>query len=145
MWYVGTKLTLSGGAMNALLRSRGGPVGRDMFRRAQNVARVARKNAPVGKVSGGRLKASIVPGIDFDRVPIGTVKATAKHAMWVSKGTGIYAGHGYIRPKTARYMIFSTAYGRYNLPSSGGYYYATAIKGQKANSYLQDSLPAAAR
>jgi hypothetical protein len=114
-----------------------------MFRRAENTAKVARRNAPQGKVSGGTLRASIVAGLDFDRVPIGTVKATAKHAMWVSKGTGIYAGRGYIRPKSARYMIFSTAYGRYNLPQSGGFYYATAIKGQKANPYLENSLPAA--
>jgi hypothetical protein len=65
--------------------------------------------------------------------------------MWVVKGTGIYAGRGLIRPKSARHMVFSTAYGNYNIPSHGGFYYADYIKGQKANPFFVKALPVALR
>jgi len=145
MAYVGTKLELDSGAMNRLLRTQSGMVGQDMLRRAKNVQKLAKATAPVGKVGGGRMRQSITAKVvtGSKRSPVGEVSVNVHYAMWVSKGTGIYIGQGLIKPKSSPYMLFSTAYGPYNIPSAGGYYYADYIKGQKPNPFLVKALPAA--
>jgi hypothetical protein len=118
-----------------------------MLRRAKNVRREAEATAPTGKVNGGRMRQSITAKVIWGPgpVPVGEVAVNVPYAMWVSKGTGIYAGNGMIRPRSARYMVFSTAYGNYNIPSAGGFYYADYIKGQKPNPFLVKALPTALR
>jgi len=130
--------------MNRLLRSRDGVVGRDMMRRARRVANEAQSLAPIGVVRGGTLRASIVASVEFrNRVPAGIVQAKARHGMWVHEGTGLYAGRGYIYPKSAPFMVFSTAYGRYNLPTDGRFYFADRIKGQKPQPFMYAAVRAA--
>ena len=131
------------GGLNRLLRSRGGVVGRDLMQRTERVAMVARGLAPVGVVGGGTLRASIEADYRFGARPLGTVTANARHSMWVERGTGVYNGGGPITPKNGPYMIFSTAYGNYNLPSYGGFYYAESVRGQPPQRYMERSLSAA--
>ena len=133
--------------MNVLLRSPKGVVGSDMLRRAKNVQKAAKAAAPVGKVGGGKMRAGITAQVKMGtgNVPHGLVTNNVHYAMWVHKGTGIYDGKGLIRPKSKPHMVFSTAYGRYNIPSHNGFYYADYIKGQKANPFMVRVLPVALR
>lgn len=128
-----------------MLRTQKGMVGQDMLRRAKNVQKGAKATAPVGKVGGGKMRQSITAKVvtGTSGSPVGEVSVNVPYAMWVTKGTGIYAGRGLIRPKSAQYMVFSVAYGRYNIPQAGGYYYAEYVKGQKANPFLVKALPLA--
>jgi hypothetical protein len=133
-------------ALNQMLRTEQGLVGKDTLRRARNVQKLAKTTAPIGKVNGGKMRASITAKVvKAGRGVEGEVTLNVPYAMWVTKGTGIYAGRGVIRPKSSPYMIFSTAYGRYNIPSYNGFYYARSIKGQKPNQFFVKTLPAALR
>ena len=145
--YVGTEFVLNQNAVNSMLRTQRGTVGKDMLRRAKNVQKAAKDAAPVGKVGGGRMKRAITAKLvtETGPVPVGLVTNNVHYAMWVHRGTGIYDGKGFIRPKSKRYMVFSTAYGNYNIPSHGGFYYADYIKGQKANPFMVRVLPVALR
>lgn len=139
---VNVEVRLIPGPLNRLLRSKDGVVGRDMQSRAKRAAATARSLAPVGAVARGpRIRESIVAEVQFrNRVPAGVVTVRVKHAQWVSRGTGIYVGNGYITPKAGRYMIFSTAYGNYAIESRDGYYFAERIRGQRPNDYLTRAL-----
>jgi hypothetical protein len=139
---VNVELRLIPGPLNRLLRSRDGVVGRDMQRRAAKAAIEARRLAPVGAVARGpRIRESIHAEVQFrNRVPAGVVTVKVRHALWVSRGTGIYVGNGYIVPKAGRYMIFSTAYGDYAIESRDGYYFAERVRGQRPNDYLTRAL-----
>lgn len=143
MAFVSVEFQLIPGGLNQLLRSRGGPVGIDLVMRTERTAEAARVAAPVGVVNGGTLRASIEADYRFGASPLGTVVANARHAMWVEEGTGVYNGGGPITPKNGPYMIFSTAYGNYNLPAYGGFYYAESVKGQPGQHYMRRALPAA--
>lgn len=127
-----------------MLRSETGLVGKDMLRRAKAVQRAAKATAPIGKVGGGKMRQSIMARVvKAGRGVEGEVNVNVPYALWVTKGTGIYAGRGLIRPRSAQYMVFSVAYGRYNIPQAGGYYYAEYVKGQKPNPFLLKALPVA--
>jgi hypothetical protein len=145
VFYIGTTFTLNQNGLNSMLRTQKGLVGQDMLRRAHNVQRAAKAGAPVGKVGGGKMRSSITAKLVWGPgpKPVGEVAVNVPYAMWVSKGTGVYIGQGYIRPRAAMHMVFSTAYGKYNIPSSKGFYYAEYVKGQKANPFLVKALPAA--
>ena len=146
MFRIDVTLQLDQGAINTMLRTERGFVGQDMLRRAKNVQKVAKDTAPVGKVGGGKMRQSITAKVVKAGLGVeGETSINVPYAMWVVKGTGIYAGRGLIRPKSARHMVFSTAYGNYNIPSHGGFYYADYIKGQKANPFFVKALPVALR
>jgi hypothetical protein len=143
--YVSVSTKLSKSELNALLRSKSGPVGQDLKRRAQRVKNMARRNAPVDQ---GRLKGSI----DFEmRVESGLLVARVgsnlDYAIYVEKGTGIYAGRGYIKPKSGTYLRWPSSgpgsANRFKGGKTARYVFAKRVKGQKAQPYLKPALRAA--
>lgn len=97
----------------------------------------------------GRLSASIylvvrhVPGVVF--AEIGT---RVKYGLYQHEGTGIYAGRGYIYPKTRTFMRFKPGRMAGPLPrgvqhparSARPWVYARKVKGVPPNPFLTDAL-----
>lgn len=85
-----------------------------------------RQNAP---------KRSQLLSISFMKAPMGSlawhVFSELKRSIWVSKGTGIYAGKGRIYPKNAKFLKFKIG---------GRVIFAKSIKGQKPNRYIENSI-----
>ena len=77
----------------------------------QRVANYAKALAPVDT---GRLRGSIRTRVETRGLRVtGTVAATARHAVWVHEGTGLYGPrHRYITPKHGRYLVFPGRSGR---------------------------------
>lgn len=96
------------------------------------VLRVARFNAPYRSgalVSSGRVRGPVTLG---DRT-IASVVFTARHAIWVQQGTGIYGPrHTEIRPTTRRFLRWEDAGGRVR--------FARKVRGMRGRPFLTDAL-----
>lgn len=95
---------LNGGAINFLLKGRGGLVDRHFSPLADNVARTAKGLAPA---ESGRLKGSIrvrrrVQGANV----IWNIGSPLRYAKYPECGTGVYAGFGPITPRRAPFLVF---------------------------------------
>lgn len=119
-----------------------GAVARDLVRRGQRVQNAARRLAPVDK---GRLRGSITMEVRGSGRSLEVrVGSNLPYAIYVEKGTGIYAGRGYIYPKSGQYLRWpSTSGGRYKGGATKGYVFAKRIKGMKAQPFLRPALDAA--
>lgn len=125
----------------------GGAVALDLLKRGRRVQNAAQRLAPVDQ---GGLRASItteVRGSGEDLlVRVGTA---LKYGIYVEKGTGIYAGKGYITAKGGGLMRWPNKNnsGSGNRRYSGGktskFVYAKKVKGQKAQPFLEPALKAA--
>lgn len=125
--------------ISALLTTRTWQIGNKVQHRAQ--MRSPRES--------GRLAASIylvvrhVPGVVF--AEIGT---RVKYGLYQHEGTGIYAGRGYIKPKTRTIMRFRPGRATGPLPqgqehparSARPWVYAKRVKGVPPNPFLTDAL-----
>jgi bacteriophage HK97-gp10 putative tail-component len=120
----------------------GSPVRRNWRNLGQKVQRVAIRKAPKDT---GRMAASI--SVAVHNVPgalIATIGTSARYALWVHEGTGIYAGHGPIRPRSGKYLRFKVG------PSPKGLarrkprpvVYATEVAGQPPQPFLTAALGA---
>lgn len=122
-----TQVILYPQAMNHLLRSKTGPVGRDLHKRGMKVLVAAK--AQVG-VKTGKLKASINidHGIDI-RGQYVKIGSNARYALAHHEGTRPHV----ITPNRAQVLRFS---------SRGRIVYARAVMhpGTKPNKYLTDNL-----
>lgn len=120
-------------AINHMLRSPTGIVGRDMIKRGRRVRTLARVLAPkrTGRLAAS-IRVSVLLGFDGVTVQVGSA---LDYARYVHDGTGVYGPHG--RPITAhgRAMRFR---GR-----GGGVVYARTVSGVRGSHYLERALIAA--
>lgn len=137
--------------VNRILRSRSGPVARDLIERGTRVQARARRNLSGGGGSGpkrvdtGLLRATIfnelvtVNGDLHQRIG-----SRRYYAWWVHEGTGIYGPrHTKIVPRTASVLAWkSKVYGAKN-GRYAGWVFAKSVKGMKPNRFLTKALPAA--
>jgi hypothetical protein len=118
------------GAINAILHSPGGEVGRDIQRRGRLVVQRARSLVPV-KTGALRNSISMQTGSVGGEVSV-SISASARHAMWVHEGTAPHSIHGnpllvFYWPRVGRTVFFRHV----NHP------------GTKAVPFLRDALDAA--
>lgn len=119
----------------------------DITRRTNRVLVAARAKVPVDTA---RLKGSLSAEVRQEGVSVvGRVGSNLNYAIYVHEGTGIYAGRGYITPKSGRYLRWPNRNnsGRGNRRYRGGrtqaYTYARRVRGMKGTPYLRDALDAA--
>jgi hypothetical protein len=133
-------VTLNRPEIYALLTDRARRIGN----RVQNVAR---RRAPkdTGALAGSiHVIVGAAPGFVF-----ADIGSNLRYAIWQHQGTGIYAGRGYIRPRTAKVMRFKPGRKAGPLRGSGlynrgrrasGYVYARKVKGTPPNPFLVSAL-----
>jgi phage gpG-like protein len=128
-------IKLNTAAIKAQITGPSGMVAKEMMKRGNRVQNKAKQLCPT---DGGRLKNSITLELrgSGDRMEV-RVGTNVAYAVWVHEGTGIYAGRGYITPKRGRFLSWK--------PRGGARVFARKIKGQKAQPFLKDALPAARR
>jgi len=130
-------LQINQAAVRALLIDPSGGVARDLKRRGENVASLAKKYAPVNT---GRLRASINARLVSYGGGIAVLVGTnVNYAMYQHEGTGIYGPHGTpIVPRNAKFLRF--------VPKGGStYVFARSVKGSPPTFFLRRALVAAAR
>lgn len=131
---VSVTININGSALNRLLRSPKGPVGRDMLKRGKKVEAAARRriNSRTGRLADS-VKSKIVIANGAAGVEVGT---SLFYAKFVHDGTGIYGPAGRpIRPrKRGGALKFSTR--------STTVYSAYSV-GQKGTHFLRNALRAA--
>lgn len=132
-------VTLNHAEIASLLTDRAWQIGRRVHRFAQ--AHAPRET--------GRLAGSIFVVVRYSP---GTVYAeigtNVKYGLYQHEGTGIYAGRGYIRPKTGKYMRFKPGRPTGPLPQGVGHksrgarpwVYAKKVKGVPPNPFLTQAL-----
>jgi len=128
-----------------------GAVALDLLKRGRRVQNLAQRLAPVDQ---GTLRASITTEVSGSgKTLICRIGTNLDYAIYVEKGTGIYAGRGYITAKSGGLMRWPNKNNAYrttggNRRYSGGktakYVYAKKIKGMKAQPFLEPALVAAA-
>jgi hypothetical protein len=81
---------------------------------------------------------------------IGRVGTNVKYALYVHEGTGIYAGKGPIRPKSARMLAWPVKNNsggggvrRYKAGATAQYAFAKQVKGVRGRPFLRNALEAA--
>lgn len=133
-----TEVTISPRALNTFMRSRQGPVARELLRRGLRVEADAKRRV---KVDQGRLRNSIthefVEGTYGGmRVLIMRIGTNVEYARMVHDGTGIYGPHkSPIVPTHARVLRFKVR--------DGTIVYRLSVSGQKPNPFLADAMDAA--
>jgi hypothetical protein len=135
---VSVDLALDDSTIRALITGSDGPVARDMIRRAERVANLAKRLCPVDT---GRLRNSITYSLGRrGDLPVGVIAAggsTVVYARYVHDGTGIYGpSRTPIRPTSGRYLVFTPR-------GSSGPVFARSVKGSPARPFLTDALVAA--
>lgn len=129
-------LQINNAAVRALLTDPTGGVARDLLRRGNNVATLAKKYAPVNT---GRLRASIEAKLVKYAGNLAVIVGTnVSYAMFQHEGTGIYGPHGTpIVPVNSQYL-------RFRPKGSTEFVYAKSVKGSMPTFFLKRALPAAA-
>jgi hypothetical protein len=129
-------LQINSAAVRALFTNPGGGVARDMLRRGENVATLAKKYCPVNT---GRLRSSIEARLVNYAGGIGVIVGTnVEYAMFQHEGTGIYGPHGRpIVPVNAQAL-------RFQPKGSTEFVFAKSVRGSMPTFFLRRALPAAA-
>lgn len=116
-------------------------IARDMMRRGINVESAAKRriSANPKRIDTGRLRSSIrarpIVYRGYGGARIGT---NVKYAAFVHNGTGIFGPrHAPITPRRKKFLRFTTR--------AGDVVFAKKVKGMRANPFLTDALPAAAK
>jgi len=143
-----SRIVWNTGQLVAVLRSPGGPVAQDIWRRGQRVLNQARQNCPVDQ---GALRASLhAEAGQIDGAPSVKIGSNLEYAIYVHEGTGLYGRGGYITPRSGRFLVWPAKNnsGRGNRRYSGGatsnYVFARRVRGMKGRPFLRDALQAAA-
>lgn len=90
------RVILNQAAINQLLKTEGGPVGKDLLRRAVNVETAAKRYCPVDT---GRLRASIEHDLGIDSKGLfARIGSNVEYAIFVEAGTRYQHGQPYLRP-----------------------------------------------
>ena len=144
---VSTSFKLDQAGFNATLKGPNGASATAVHRKGQRVLNLAREKCPVDT---GRTRASLHLEMRLENgLPVARVGSNLPHVVFVHEGTGIYAGRGYITPRTARVLRWPNTGGtsrggrRYAGGSTESYIYATRVRGQRAQPFLRDALAAA--
>jgi hypothetical protein len=137
-----------------LISSPAGPVVRDLLRRGNNVrnrALLNMRSMRIGAKTGtGALAQSIVVElIELNGLPGVRIGSRLPYAIYVHEGTGIYAGRGMIRPRSAKVLRWPAIASagsprRYSGGATKAYVFARAVKGVPSRPFLRDALSAAA-
>jgi len=127
-----------------------GAVALDLLKRGRRVQNLAQRLVPYDQ---GALRASIATEVSGSgKTLICRIGTNLDYAIYVEKGTGIYAGRGYITAKGGDLMRWPNKNNAYkttggNRRYSGGktakFVYAKKIKGMKAQPFLEPALVAA--
>lgn len=130
---VSVTIVMHQSTIRRLLKSRTGPVARDVMARGQRVQAAARRNI---NSQSGNLARSITVEFITQRGEVGSEIGSRLHyAMMVHEGTGIYGRSGRpIRPRRSKALIVSGGVG------SG---FAHSVKGQPGTKFLERALRAA--
>ena len=131
----------------ALFRSPTGPVARDLHQRGNRVVVRARQLVPVDQ---GTLKGSIhMEKLTVGGMPAVRIGSNLHYAIYVHEGTGVYAGRGYIYPKSGSFLRWpnknqsGAGRRRYRGGATESFVFARKVKGMKGTPYLRDALDAA--
>jgi hypothetical protein len=141
-------LRINDAELKRLMSGPSGPVYRDIVRRTNSVLNAARRNCPVDE---GRLRSSLAQETRAtSSAVIGRVGTNVKYALYVHEGTGIYAGKGPIRPKSARMLAWPVKNNsggggvrRYKAGATAQYAFAKQVKGVRGRPFLRNALEAA--
>jgi hypothetical protein len=122
------RINVNRAQLRAFVAKDGAELVRDTTRRVANYAKV------LAPVDTGRLRGSIRTRVEARGLQVtGTVAATARHAVWVHEGTGLYGPrHTYITPRRGRYLVFP---GR-----SGQTVFARRVAGVRPRRFLVQAL-----
>lgn len=130
---VTVRTELDRSAIERLLTSPSGPVRRAVREVTEDVARAARRRAPV---DDGRLRSSIRTAYRTRRRTVtGIVFSDLDYSQYVQRGTGVYGPRG--RPIRGRpVMVFPDRQG-------GGLVFARQVRGQPPQPFMLEALRAA--
>lgn len=126
------------------LYSPAGPVVRGVRRWSNEVRAFAIARAP--KATGELAGSSSVTMNTHPGFVVGEVTFSARHAIWVHEGTGIYGPRGRpIRSRTGRMLRFPRGSGRLsrerrNDPRARAFTYTRTVRGQRKNPFLVSAL-----
>jgi len=128
---VSVRVDLHRGEIYRFLYSPGGEVVRGVKRWTQEVRWLAEARAP--KRSGHLAGSSSVVMNTHPGFVVGTVSFSARHALWVHEGTGVYGRGRPIRARSGRMM---------RIPAGGGYRttYTRTVRGQRPQPFLVSAL-----
>jgi hypothetical protein len=122
------EIRIDWGAVNRMLRSPNGMVGRDLRRRGDRVVNRARQLAP------GSMPSLITPPQIGHRAGDLSAKIESRHhaSLWVLRGTGLYGPNARritpVRAKALRFVL------------NGRVVYAKSVSGQRPNDFLGKAL-----
>lgn len=137
-------IRLNPASIQTLLASPAGPVAQEIRVRGNRVLNKARELCPVDQ---GALRASLtLEMFTVDGLPVARVGSRLKYAIYVHEGTGIYAGRGYIYPRSARVLRWPARAGsprRYSGGATARYVYARRVRGVPGRPFLRQALAAA--
>lgn len=129
---VSVRVDLHHAEIARFLYSPGGQVVRGVKRWTQEVRWLAEARAP--KQTGHLAGSSSVVMNTHPGFIVGTVSFSARHALWVHEGTGIYGHRGRpIRARSGGYM---------RIPAGRGYRttYTRTVRGQRPQPFLVSAL-----
>lgn len=120
---------------------------RDLRRRGNRVLNAARRNV---SVDSGRLKASLKLDVEREgRGVVVRVGSNLDYARYEEEGTGVYAGRGFITPKTGKFLRWPATNNsgsgrrRYKDGSTAQWVFARKVRGRKGTRFLSRALRAA--
>lgn len=123
-----------------MLKSSGGTVAQDLFRRGKKVEAKAKRNLndrSPRRINTGALRSSINTQLgSANGMPIVRVGTNLYYAIFVHEGTGVYGPTGRpIKPRTAKMLSWKA--------KSGKRVFARQVLGMKPNRFLADAIMAA--
>lgn len=135
------EITLDDAAIDRLLRSPDGDVGREVRRVVVATRNVAVAMAPV---DDGPLRASLRTKFEYgSRTVKGWVYSDLEYALYVHEGTGIYGPKGSpIKPKRGQFLVFEARNARTTPRGRGNLVFARQVRGQRPQRFLLNALKA---
>jgi len=129
---VSYRIQVSQSGLNSIIT---GPVARNIEARGRRVLLAARANAPYRT---GRLRSSLQMQVVNRNPPQVSIYSNLPYAVYQEKGTGIYAGRGYIYPTRAPFLVFTPK-------GSSRVVFARRVRGTPPTHFLERALEVAAR
>lgn len=121
------------GKLEGLLTDSNQVVGKSMDDKAKKVIAEIQRTAPrrTGRLANSFSHKLARRGGEITAV----ITSSTDYWVYVEKGTGIYAGRGFITPKRAKFLSWQEGSKRI---------FARKVRGQKANPFVENALRAAA-
>lgn len=136
---VSVHVDLNHAAIYQFLYSPGGPIVRGVNRWSQEVRSLAVARSP--KSSGHLAGSSSVEMNTHPGFVVGVIRFSARHALWVHEGTGIYGPRGRpIRRRGGGLMKFPTGAGGGSRARGRAFTYTRTARGQRPQPFLVSAL-----